>query len=553
MNPVQPKKPELGRVESLKSLQILDTPAEEAFDRLARLTAKVFDVPICLISLIDENRAWFKSAFGLTNNEIAREISFCTHAMEATGVFVVANATQDYKFAVNPMVMGGARVRFYAGVRLNGPNGFPIGALGIKDRKPRSFSVHQGEVLKEFAKLVESEIAERTERLGKAQTTLGISTGELASANRKLAEAKAKSETLLKNIGDGIISINQGGEILYINERAEKMLGWSQKEVAGKFLIHAIRLEDNKEQEVPAQKRPVRSALLSKKRVVNNKYFIVRKDGTKFPAAITASPVVAYEQVTGGVIVFRDITKEKEVDRMKTEFISLASHQLRTPLSAMKWFTEILLDEDVGALNLEQKKIVNDIHKSNQRLIELVNALLNISRIESGRLIIDPKPTDLVELVNEVITELKPEIDKKKHKLKFSLAEELPKVNLDPKLTRHVYMNLLTNANKYTQEGGEITILISKKDGNVVSQISDNGFGIPKHQQERVFKKFFRGENIVKKVTDGTGLGLYLVYIIIQSSGGKIWYESQEGVGTTFWFSLPIEGVVAKRGEVSLD
>lgn len=377
---------------------------------------------------------------------------------------------------------------------------------------------------------------------------------ELVLKNRELAEAKAKHDAMLDNIGEGVIGVNTKGEITFINNQVEKMTGWTSEELLGKYIIHTIRLEDENGKEVPVDKVPIRLALFNKKKVVNSEYYYVNKDRSRFAVNITATPVVLFnQQVVGGVHVFRDVTKEREIDRMKTEFISLASHQLRTPLSAMKWFSELLLDGIVGSLSAEQKEIVNNIYNSNERMIQLVNSLLNISRIESGRIIIEPVPTDLMALINEVVAELKPKIDKKKHNVAVSVHGALPKINIDPKLVRHVYMNLLTNAIKYSPDGSEIIVLISKSGNEVISQISDNGYGIPRNQQEKVFSKFFRAENIVKIETDGTGLGLYLTKAIVDSSGGKIWFDSEVGKGTTFWFILPLAGSVPQEGEVSID
>jgi PAS domain S-box-containing protein len=366
---------------------------------------------------------------------------------------------------------------------------------------------------------------------------------------------KARFEALLSGIGDGVVALDQNFRVIFINKIVEEQLGWSTNELIGNDFYNLIKAENNKGEILEKEKRPFYLSLISGNKIttsVSEPNYYIRKDGSKFPVAITVTPVKINDEVVGAIGVFRDITHEIEVDKMKSEFVSLVSHQLRTPLSAMRWYAEMLINGDAGKLTDDQKDFVENIYKSNERMINLVSSLLNISRIESGRIIIEPKPTDLKGLIDEVMSEVKNKFDEKQQTVLISVHPDLGLVNLDPKLIFQVYKNFLTNANKYTPDHGQIEIFVSKKDGDVISRVSDNGYGISAKDQPKIFEKFHRAENILKLETDGTGLGLYLAKAIVESSGGKIGFESEENKGTTFWFSLPIKGIAPKKGEVSI-
>jgi len=371
----------------------------------------------------------------------------------------------------------------------------------------------------------------------------------------ELKEERDIAKAIVASMGEGLLVLDTDYKIKLINPAAEKLLETSVKEAIGqKWAEFGRAYIGNKP--IPFNKR---SAVISLKKnsvkitTITDDHYYVTRSGRKFPVIAITAPLIHNNRAIGIVKVFRDASHEKDVDRMKTEFISLASHQLRTPLSAIKWFTELLADPKSGPMTTDQKEYTKNIDSSTERMIDLVNSLLNISRIESGRIIVEPKPTDLLKLVKEVVIQLKKKIETKKIKLIISTHDRLPAINIDPKLVSHVYMNLIDNAIKYTPEGGEITVFISKKDREIISQVSDNGFGIPKSEQNKVFQKFFRASNIVTHITEGTGLGLYLVKAVVESSGGKIWCKSEENKGTTFWFSFPLSGMQAKKGEVSLD
>lgn len=388
--------------------------------------------------------------------------------------------------------------------------------------------------------LLKKQVDEKTKSLKRQTLELQHSTIELSKF--KLAADSAS---------DHIIITDVDGFILYANDAVEKITGYSKSEIIGKKagskdLWGGLMPKD-------FYKDMWKTIKVDKKSFVGeitNK----RKNGVKYKALSTISPVFDNNgDIEFYVGIERDITKEKQIDEMKTDFVSLASHQLRTPLSSMKWFLEMLLDGDAGKLTKEQEEYLINIDKSNERMIKLVSDLLNVSRIESGRIIIDPKPTNLHKLVNSVIKESSVLAKSKDIKVTQSLYSKIPKIKIDPTLIQNVYLNLVTNAIKYSNRGGQVTIFVSKKDDYIVSQVADDGIGIPKQDQSRVFEKFYRSANARDIESDGSGLGLYLARAIIESSGGKIWFKSIEGKGTSFFFTIPISGTKPKKGEVRLN
>lgn len=363
----------------------------------------------------------------------------------------------------------------------------------------------------------------------------------LPASDRTPTEQQAEAEALFTSIGDGAISTDEFGRITRVNPTAQYLLGYAEDELVGAWFpkkIVAVNFDDTR---VNLIDRPITKAFLTG-RPVSDKVYYLRKDGRKLPVAITVSPILLGGKPLGAIEVFRDITLEQEVDRMKSEFISLASHQLRTPLSAIKTYTHMLADGYMGDLNNAQKNSLDTIIRASDRMNELISTLLNITRMESGTIAVTMKTVRMDGLAEEVVKELSLMAGGKSIKLASSVTPKAGiTVTTDALILKEVMTNLVSNAIKYTPEKGRVDIRLRKRSGSAIVEITDSGWGIPEFAQDQIFSKFFRAHNIVKRETTGTGLGLYLVKGLVDAVGGRVWFKSQEGKGTSFFISLPLK------------
>ncbi len=380
----------------------------------------------------------------------------------------------------------------------------------------------------------------------------------LTKTNRELEAALGDlyaARAILDSIGDGVFVIGKDRKIILFNKMASRLSGYGKKEALGKKYDEILKFvcEDGGK----ANNRFVDDCMTKGKITeMANHTLLVEKDGKKIPVADSAAPVKNREgKVLGCVVVFRDITLSRQVDRMKSEFVSVASHQLRTPLTAIKLFVEFLANGDAGKLNKLQADYVNNVKESNERMIQLVSDLLNISRLESGRLRVEPEMIQLEDFIRKCIDEAGSSAEQPgKGKIIFTKPEgKLPQVALDPTLIRQVLNNLLTNALRYCRISNcQIQVKLEAQDGYYRIGVTDNGIGIPAADQKRIFERFFRARNAALVEAKGTGLGLYFAKMIIETAGGKIWFESEEGKGTTFYFTIPAAGMKPKSGEKGL-
>ncbi len=349
-----------------------------------------------------------------------------------------------------------------------------------------------------------------------------------------------KTKSLVESLSDGVVMFGVNKEIELINPSFYSIIGKKEKLSHLRDLFNimpSIDLDSIINKTIKSGK-----SFYIKETVFEKRYYEV------YVTAVKDNK----EKIIGGAIVLHDITYLKEMDQLKTEFVSVASHQLRTPLTAIKLFSDMLYRGDVGDLNLTQKDYIGNVKESTDRMVKLVNDLLNVTRIESGRLRIEAEPIDVVDYIKGIIAEDKPSATSKKQTIKFkNNAGDLPKIPLDKTLFRQVVQNLLTNAIRYSKSvKGEINVILDKKDEkNIVITVSDNGIGIPKEASKRLFEKFYRTDNAIKAVTEGTGLGLYVCKMIVDSSGGKIWFDSEVNKGSNFYVEFPLKGMKSKEGE----
>lgn len=345
---------------------------------------------------------------------------------------------------------------------------------------------------------------------------------------------EASFEVLIDSIDEAVIILQNDHTIYHANQAALKLTGYHINAIKQKNIDAVLPLQANDEGvKIPW---PIRHPS-------NGNARLVIKNNTSLPISYTASIIQNTSGAAIGIMVLiRDIRPAKELTRLKSEFVSVVSHQLRTPASAVKWYLETLIENRHGnPINHWQEERLKQTYQSNERMIHLINDLLNVSRIDSGRFNLKIVPAALKPMIIDVSNELVHFAHAHNVSISNRLADSLPLVQADIDKVREVIMNLLTNAIKYTSPGHhEVLVTAEVKDPHVVFAVHDQGIGVPDKDLEHMFQKFYRADNAVESQTEGSGLGLYIAREIIRLHGGDIWLESKLSQGTTVFFSLPI-------------
>jgi len=269
-------------------------------------------------------------------------------------------------------------------------------------------------------------------------------------------------------------------------------------------------------------------------------YFIASKyiSDPLITALLTLS--IAFVLMILGYSIVNGFEKLAEANRLKTEFVNIVAHQLRTPLSAIRWSVGFLLGGKATRLNSQQYEQIELIQSNVKRLIRLVDDLLDVSRVEQGRIVLKKEKIDLGELAKEMIEQYSSYARASDISLKLKAEKKLPLISADSEKIKIVLQNLIDNAIRYSKKSGKVQIKLSKENGYIKCEVKDNGVGIPKNEQKYIFRKFFRSSNILRRQTRGTGLGLFITKAFINLHNGRIGFKSEENKGSVFWFELPI-------------
>lgn len=353
---------------------------------------------------------------------------------------------------------------------------------------------------------------------------------------------KAEADALFQSIGEGAIVIDANARVSRINKAAEEILSVKAEDVLGRWYPSVVVLEDEDGNIIPNSERPITETFITSKPVFR-KVFTRRSDGSRIALALTVSPIMHKGKPIGAIEVFRDVTEEVRLDRAKTEFIALASHQLRTPATAVKQYLHMLLDGFAGELSESQQTFIETANRGNERQLRIINDILKVAAADSGDMVLTYQKVEMGALIQSVIDEQMPKILKSRQKLLFTPPQQPVYASVDVDVFRMVLENLIDNAHKYTYPSRTIEVTLTSRHSSTVITIRDEGIGISRADMQRLFQKFVRLESSLSVSAGGTGLGLYWVKKVLELHNATITVDSQIGVGTVFSIILPKERV----------
>jgi PAS domain S-box-containing protein len=569
---------ENDRQAALQSYHILDTATEKDFDDLAELASAICDTPIALIGFIDDKRHWFKARKGTALTESGKDISFCAHVIaDPQEIMVVPDASLDPRFAQSPVVTG-MNLNFYAGVPLINQEGFALGTLCVLDQQARQLTTLQESALKLLGRQVmdklelrrkvkelkaaNSQISQINEQLKAYKVNLQGANQAAAIANEELATSNAElaviNEELQSTVEELDVARQQAITAREMLDQAisSARIGTWHVNPESKTLTSSARLKElfgyHPDEEMPydaalahitgGYREAVAQAVdtaLAKGDSYDLEYPVIGYRDEKLRWVRTTGRLIqgadGIRSVFSGTVM--DITEFKEDEQRKNDFIGMVSHELKTPLTSMNGYIQMLL---MKARRSEDNSTVGTLDKANKQVAKMttiINGFLNVSRLESGKIYIDRRVFDMAGLVIEAEEDFLATIAT--HKVVFApVAETL--VNADRDKIGQVINNFISNAIKYSPPDTTIQVTCVTKDGKVQVSVQDEGDGIGEEDQEKLFERYYRVKTDQNKSIAGFGIGLYLCKEIIDRHKGQIGVRSKVGAGSIFWFTLPV-------------
>lgn len=354
----------------------------------------------------------------------------------------------------------------------------------------------------------------------------------------QLATEKELLSVTLSSMSDGVIVVDAEKRIMLFNTVAENLTGWKSEEVQGKLVDEILQIINERTKETVESS--IGKALTSgNTEAGTDQDVLIAKHGRECPISATAAPIHKNGTIVGIVMALRDVSREREIDHMKTDFVSSVSHELRTPLASVKAYTATIL-RDNNMPEQTRYEFLNIIDEESNRLANLIESLLEISRIESGTVKIVQEPVDVAAVINQISLALQPLADKKNIQLKTDISDELVQLLGDESKIQSIVTNIVNNAIKFTPENGKVSVSVRNQNEELVIRVSDTGIGIPKEALPKIFDRFYRVLQTRKQI-QGTGLGLAIAKEIVTMHGGRIEVESKVGQGTTFTVFLPLQ------------
>lgn len=525
------------RLDALRRYKILGTYAEKSFIGIAKLVADIFGSSIAMISLVDAEEVHFASNVGLDSTVGPRGESFCSLTILQRGVNVIEDALLDPVVINNPLVCGDFGLRFYAGAPLITHDGHRIGTVCLVDTLPRKFNDHDKKVLEGMANLVMEQIELRLQNLLDAENQLRAKE-LLTASNEQLSASEKRFQTILDTMAEGVGIIDTAGQLIYANEMAQHILGLTKSEIKQRTYDDPkwqnLRIDGSP---LPDEEHPMAIMMRTGVPVLDAEISVQPPDRTRFYIAINAAPLLDQHtgEIIGGIGTFMDVSNRRKVLEQKDEFINVASHELRTPVTSLKAAMQIMDRMKDSPNPAVLSKMIDQSNKSLSRLTSLITDLLDSNKISQGQLNLRKTTFNFSVVANSLADQFS-NAGKQKIILEGAIDTE---IEADERHIDQVMLNLLNNALKYAPDSEFIYVTANIVGTDFRIAVRDAGPGISSDQLSHLFDRYYRVDYSGYQYS-GLGLGLYISSEIVKKHGGKIGVESTVGIGTEFWFTIPL-------------